>query len=215
MTADARGSVSRSPCRLPIQPPILLMGVQRVKDPARKRIAACPCKGTTMLIKNAPDVRPSEITPRELYINRRKFMRGVLAGGAALAAGVLNPAAQAGDKLRYVKSDLSTTGEKLTPLDDITGYNNFYEFGTDKEDPARNAKYFRSQPWTISVEGLVGKPGKYDVEGIIKMHPSLEEHVYRMRCVEGWSMVIPWIGIPLNSVIKTVQPTIQGKIRCL
>jgi sulfoxide reductase catalytic subunit YedY len=164
-----------------------------------------------MLIKNAPDVRPSEITPRELYINRRKFMRGVLAGGAALAAGMQNPAAQAGEKLKYVKSNLSTTGEKLTRLDDITGYNNFYEFGTDKEDPARNAKYFRSQPWTISVEGLVGKPGKYDVEDIIKMHPSLEEHVYRMRCVEGWSMVIPWIGIPLNSLIKRVQPLSKAK----
>jgi sulfoxide reductase catalytic subunit YedY len=164
-----------------------------------------------MLIKNAPDVRPSEITPREFYVDRRKFMRGVLAGGAALAAGVLNPAAQAGDKLKYVKSDLSTTGEKLTPLDDITSYNNFYEFGTDKEDPARNAKYLRSQPWTISVEGLVGKPGKYDVEGIVKMHPALEEYVYRMRCVEGWSMVIPWIGIPLNSVIKTVQPMSSAK----
>jgi sulfoxide reductase catalytic subunit YedY len=166
-----------------------------------------------MLIKKVPGLRSSEITPKELYLNRRRFMRGIFAGGASLAgmklAGLLNPPiiAQAAKKLLYVKSNLSTTGEKLTPLEDITAYNNFYEFGADKEDPARNAANFKTNPWTVSIEGLVEKPGKYDVDAIIRMHPSLEERVYRMRCVEGWSMVIPWIGIPLAAVIKAAQPT--------
>jgi len=166
-----------------------------------------------MLIKKVPGLRSSEITPKELYLNRRRFMRGIFAGGVTFAgmklAGLLNPPIVAGaaKKLLYVKSNLSTTGEKLTPLEDITAYNNFYEFGADKEDPARNAANFKTNPWTVSIEGLVEKPGKYDVDAIIRMHPSLEERVYRMRCVEGWSMVIPWIGIPLAAVIKAAQPT--------
>jgi len=166
-----------------------------------------------MLIKKVPGLRSSEITPKELYLNRRRFMRGIFAGGATFAgmklAGLLNPPIVAGaaKKLLYVKSNLSTTGEKLTPLEDITAYNNYYEFGADKEDPARNAANFKTNPWTVSIEGLVEKSGKYDVNAIIRMHPSLEERVYRMRCVEGWSMVIPWIGIPLAAVIKAAQPT--------
>ena len=122
-----------------------------------------------------------------------------------------NRAARAGTKLQYVKSDLSTRGETLTPYESVTAYNNFYEFGTDKEDPSRNATRLKTTPWKISLEGLVQKPGAFSVDEILRMHPSLEERVYRMRCVEGWSMVIPWIGIPLNSVIKAVQPLPKAK----
>jgi sulfoxide reductase catalytic subunit YedY len=167
-----------------------------------------------MLVKRAQDLCFSDVTPKDVYLNRRRFMRGFWAGGVALAgAKMLDPwkpriVAQAGGAgLKFVKSRLSTTGEKPTSLQDITGYNNFYEFGTDKGDPARNGIHFKTSPWIVSVEGLVEKPGKYDVDSICKMHPSLEERVYRMRCVEGWSMVIPWIGIPLASVLKAVQPT--------
>jgi methionine sulfoxide reductase catalytic subunit len=165
-----------------------------------------------MLIKKPSDIRASEITPKETYLNRRKFMQDGAIGGAGMLAGTLLPASfavrseAAAEKLQYQNSPLSTQGESLTPFKDVTNYNNFYEFGTDKEDPARNAKNFKTRPWTISIEGYVGKPRTYDVDQIIKMHPSLEERIYRLRCVEGWSMVIPWIGIPLNSVIKALQP---------
>jgi methionine sulfoxide reductase catalytic subunit len=171
-----------------------------------------------MLIKRAPDLRSSEITPKEIYQNRRKFMKGMLAGGTALVSArfltdLLNPGmvAAAGTKLQYVKSNLSTQGEKLTPYDDVTTYNNFYEFGTEKSDPAHNAAKFKTTPWTVSIEGLVKAPRTYDVESIVRMHPSLEERIYRMRCVEGWSMVIPWIGIPLSSVIKAVEPASKAR----
>lgn len=171
-----------------------------------------------MLIKKSPDIRSSEITPKEMYLNRRKFIAGMGAAGATLVAGklvstMLEPltVAHAGTKLNYVKSNLSTQGEGLTPYKSVTTYNNFYEFGTDKEDPAQNATSFRTSPWTVSIGGLVKSPRTYDVDSIIKMHSSLEERVYRMRCVEGWSMVIPWIGIPLNSVIQAVEPTSKAK----
>jgi methionine sulfoxide reductase catalytic subunit len=167
-----------------------------------------------MLIKNAQEIPFSEVTPRHVYINRRKFMQELGLGGAALAAfRILNPgqAAANGQKLQFVKSPLSTQGETLTPLQDITSYNNFYEFGTEKDDPVHNASRLRTSPWEVSVEGEVKKPRKYGVDEIIKMHPSLEERVYRMRCVEGWSMVIPWIGIPLNSVIKAVEPAPKAR----
>jgi sulfoxide reductase catalytic subunit YedY len=170
-----------------------------------------------MLIKKAADFHFSEITPKEVYFNRRKFMKSMVAGTALVAARFLPRlmyppmVAYAGTKLQYVKSNLSTQGEKLTPYEDITTYNNFYEFGADKEDPSRSAANFKTNSWKISVEGQVTRPAIYDVESIIKMHPSLEERVYRMRCVEGWSMVIPWIGIPLHSVIKAVGPTSKAR----
>ena len=167
-----------------------------------------------MIFKERDPIKSSEITPREVYLNRRKFLAGAGAAGIALAVRSLadsEESASAATKLQYVQSPLSTRGEPLTPLKDITGYNNFYEFGTEKEDPARYAGSLRPSPWTVSIEGEVGKPGKYDVDGILKMHPSLEERVYRLRCVEGWSMVIPWIGIPLNSVIKSVEPTSKAR----
>ncbi len=168
-----------------------------------------------MLIKKPADIAFSEVTPKELYLNRRKFMKNAgLAGAGMVATHVSSGLARSGDtllaasKLQFVKSSLSTQGEQLTPLKDITSYNNFYEFGSDKDDPARNAGSLRPTPWTITVEGHIKKPkATYDVDSIIRMHPSLEERIYRMRCVEAWSMVIPWIGIPLASVIKTLEPT--------
>ena len=166
-----------------------------------------------MLIKNAPDIRSSEITPKGMYLRRREFIQAsaaalVTAGFGSLAG---DAAAQARTKLKGIRtgSPFNTT-EKPNPWEHVTTYNNFYEFGTDKGDPVANAKNFKSTPWTIEVEGLVAKPAKYALEDFIK--PSvLEERIYRMRCVEAWSMVIPWVGIPLSDVIKRVQPTSAAK----
>ena len=169
-----------------------------------------------MLLRKAPDVRHSEATPREVYLRRRDFIAGAaaVAVGAAAAlttAGVTRAGAQGRAKLPNVKkSPLSTTGEKLNSYEDITSYNNFYEFGTDKDDPARNAQKFRTRPWTIRVEGLVKTPGDIDIDSFVKPH-ALEERVYRMRCVEAWSMVIPWVGVPLADVIKRLAPLPTAK----
>jgi sulfoxide reductase catalytic subunit YedY len=171
-----------------------------------------------MLIKRQSEIPFSEITPKAAYLNRRNFLVAAGMAGAAMSAGKLisgmsSPlSVNAGTKLDFKKSDLSTHGEDLTPLKDITTYNNFYEFGTDKSDPYQNAKNLKTYPWTVSVEGLVDKPQKFDVAGIMKLAP-LEERVFRMRCVEGWSMVIPWIGIPLNALVNAVKP--QPKAKCV
>src|SRR5258708_18745819 len=168
-----------------------------------------------MLIKKPSDIASSEITPRGLYLNRRNFIAGAGAVAAAALASrqlgrVLSPADSvlAGTKLDYTKSSFSTS-EKETPLKDITHYNNYYEFSTDKYEPADLAKNFNTRPWTIKVEGLVNKPQTFDIDTLLKMH--LEERIYRMRCVEGWSMVIPWIGFPLSTVLNEVQPNSKAK----
>ena len=171
-----------------------------------------------MLIKKAADIPSSEITPKTLYSNRRQFMgalagaAGALVGGKALLDLASPPTvAFAGTKIEGVqKSPLSTTGEKLTPFKDITNYNNYYEFSSDKYEPAGLAKDFRTRPWTVSVEGLVKKPKKYDVDEIIRMGAA-EERVYRHRCVEGWSMVIPWVGFPLKTLIDRAEPLSKAK----
>ncbi len=160
-----------------------------------------------MLIRHPSDIAPSEITPREVYLRRRE----ILAGAAALGLGALLPATRAGAApLQAAKSPLSTTDEAQTPLKDITGYNNFYEFGTGKDDPARNAHTLKTKPWTVKVDGLVGKPADYDLDDLIKPI-QLEERIYRMRCVEGWSMVIPWVGVPLAAILNRVEP--QGSAK--
>jgi methionine sulfoxide reductase catalytic subunit len=175
-------------------------------------------KGCNVLIRKARDIVSSEITPKKLYVNRRKIL--AMAGAAGIFYGIgktisgtfeLPQVVHAGSPLNFAKSSLSTQGEKLTPYESATAYNNFYEFGTGKADPSRTAKDFRTRPWTVSVEGLVKKKQVYDVDSIIKLHPSLEERIYRLRCVEAWSMVIPWIGIPLYSVIKAVEPASNAK----
>jgi methionine sulfoxide reductase catalytic subunit len=163
-----------------------------------------------MLIKKPADIPYSEITPKDSYLNRRAFMAAAGAIGLGLAAGRIPdlldpPTVHGGAKLQFKKSGLSTPGEALTPLKDVTSYNNFYEFGTNKDDPARNAGTLRPSPWQVVIDGLVKKPQKLDLDSVMKLAP-LEERVYRMRCVEGWSMVIPWIGIPLSALLKSVEP---------
>jgi sulfoxide reductase catalytic subunit YedY len=162
-----------------------------------------------MLIKHPTDILPSEIAPREVYLRRRELLAGAASLGLLAAAGLAARSAQAGP-LDAAKSPLSTAGEPLTPLGDVTSYNNFYEFGTGKDDPARNAHTLTIRPWKVKVDGLVGKPAEYDVDDLIKAS-RLEERIYRMRCVEGWSMVIPWVGFPLAEVLRRVEP--QGSAR--
>jgi methionine sulfoxide reductase catalytic subunit len=168
-----------------------------------------------MLIKRPSDIFPSEITSRDLYANRRDFMKSAAALGAMVglaATGLTLPdAARAGMKLQGVrKSPLSTTGEELTSLKDITTYNNYYEFGTGKEDPSEHAQTLHPSPWTISIEGEVKKAKTLSVDELLKLAP-LQERVYRMRCVEGWSMVIPWVGYSLSELIKRAEPTSKAK----
>ncbi|EJH9638935.1 protein-methionine-sulfoxide reductase catalytic subunit MsrP, partial [Listeria monocytogenes] len=163
------------------------------------------------------DIAPSEITPRAVFENRRRVLQaaglaaaGGLFGtsGAALAA-YASPDARAA-KLAAKTNPTFVAIDKVTPFKDITSYNNFYEFGTDKSDPAQNAGTLRPRPWRVSVEGEVQHPKVFDLDELLKLAP-LEERVYRLRCVEGWSMVIPWIGVPLSELIKRVQPTGNAK----
>jgi sulfoxide reductase catalytic subunit YedY len=159
-----------------------------------------------MIIRKQPDLRYSEVTPKHEYLSRRQLLSSVAAGAIALQS---SPVAHAAAKLSAAKSKWSTD-EKLTPYDAVTGYNNFYEFGTAKNDPSERAKNFRTSPWKVVVEGAVAKPRVFDLDEIMKLAP-LEERIYRMRCVEAWSMVIPWIGISLNTLIKQVEPTAKAK----
>jgi sulfoxide reductase catalytic subunit YedY len=173
-----------------------------------------------MLIGKPPDIPSSEITSKdayEEYFNRRRFLRGAVAAGAALLgadrlANLIDPqiAARAGTKLQTVKSPLTTTGEQLTSYQDITTYNNFYEFGVDKDKPSKNAGGLPTRPWTVKVEGKVAKPMTFDIEALLKLRP-LEDRVYRHRCVEGWSMVIPWVGYSLSELIKQCNPLPSAK----
>ncbi|HET7551587.1 MAG TPA: protein-methionine-sulfoxide reductase catalytic subunit MsrP [Gemmatimonadaceae bacterium] len=166
-----------------------------------------------MLIRKPSDVRASDITDEKDYVGRRKFLEKVGGIGLAALAGssLLGGASLTGCDASSARADsLSDSGseppdDKLTPYEDVTTYNNFYEFGTDKSDPAANAKNFRTKPWTLEVDGLVNKPATYHLEDFLKPY-KLEERVYRHRCVEGWSMVIPWLGFPMASVIKAVEP---------
>ena len=170
-----------------------------------------------MLIRKPADIKSSEITPKELYMNRREFIKStsaVAVSAGATLAGLdmwgMPEQAQAGEKLPNIKKSPSSTDEKKNSFKDITSYNNFYELGIDKGDPAKNAKYLISRPWTVAVEGEVKQPKTFDIDTIMKLSP-LEERVYRLRCVEAWSMVIPWVGFPLSALIKQVEPTNNAK----
>lgn len=174
-----------------------------------------------MLIGKPPEIPSSAITPQDQYLNRRRFLRGaastaVAAGAAALGAErlaeVLSPRTSvlAGTRLQTVKSPLTTTGEVLTSQKDITSYNNFYEFGVDKGQPAQNAGALPTRPWTVRVDGMVKKPKTFDIEALLKLRP-LEDRVYRHRCVEAWSMVIPWVGYSLSEFIKQCEPLSSAK----
>jgi sulfoxide reductase catalytic subunit YedY len=162
-----------------------------------------------MLIKRAPMFKASEITDYRLYLNRREF----IVGGAALAllptAAQAAQASAAGQPLAAKRNPTYVVGDRPTDFKSATTYNNFYEFGTDKEDPARLGRTLKPRPWTVQVDGLVQKPKRFDIEEILRF--PLEERVYPLRCVEAWSMVIPWIGFPLSALLKQVEPT--GKAR--
>ena len=168
-----------------------------------------------MLIKKPEDVKAAEITSKEIYLNRRQFIASALGVGAAFAGfDLLSPPreAHALEKITNLKKGPAAfnTTEKLNALKDITSYNNFYELGTEKEQPAQNAKYLTTRPWTVEIEGEVKKPKTYAIEDIMNLAP-LEERVYRLRCVEAWSMVIPWVGFPLSALINQVEPTNNAK----
>jgi methionine sulfoxide reductase catalytic subunit len=154
----------------------------------------------------AANIPTSEITPRELFYDRRRFMQ--MAAGASAA--LLTAQVFATEKLSAGTSSAYGLTDKLTPLEDVTRYNNFYEFGTGKEDPARLAGGLKTRPWTLSVEGEVKKPVSFDIEELLKLAP-MEERIYRLRCVEAWSMVVPWIGFPLSELLKKVEPTSKAK----
>jgi sulfoxide reductase catalytic subunit YedY len=165
-------------------------------------------------MKRESRIRPSEITPEPTWRSRRAFLTGLAGAGLGAAAPgrgqeavtvELLPAA-----LRFKRNARYSTAEKMNSWAEITGYNNFYEFGTGKEDPAENAGSLRTRPWSVVVEGECAKPGRFALEDLLKPHP-LEERIYRLRCVEAWSMVIPWIGFPLGDLIRRFEPTSRAK----
>ncbi len=181
-----------------------------------------------MLIKipKSSDCRESDVTPESLYLSRRQMLGATLSG---LAVSSLPQWASAADAARYADVEpgkapswfaeklpsvqwgaVTVKNEPITPFKDATHYNNFYEFGTDKGDPAANAGSLKTEPWSVVVDGEVGKPGRYGLEDFMKPY-QLEERIYRLRCVEAWSMVIPWIGFPISALLKQVEPTSKAK----
>lgn len=181
-----------------------------------------------MLIKLAKtsDCHESQVTPESIYLSRRSLLGG---SAIALAAAGLPNWAQAADPSAYADVEagrapawlaqqlaktqwqaMTVQGEAITPFKDATHYNNFYEFGTDKGDPADNAGSLKTEPWTVVIDGEVGKPGRYALEDFLKPY-QLQERIYRLRCVEAWSMVIPWIGFPISDLLKQVEPTSKAK----
>jgi len=172
-----------------------------------------------MLIKKPEDIQSSEITDKKLYLSRRDFMSSTTRSLGALAVGITAPGlifgskeaeAVTATKFNGLRKSALSTSEALTPYKDVTTYNNFYEFGTDKYSPAQLAGTLNPRPWTITVEGEVKHKKTYDIDALLKLAP-LEERIYRLRCVEGWSMVIPWVGFSLSELIKQVQPNGNAK----
>ena len=173
-----------------------------------------------MLIMNKilGDIKGSEITPKAVFMNRRRFIQSaaIAGAGSAFLPGLLSTSALAatdpkrGKKLSGIIKSPFSTDEEQTPYSHATTYNNYYEFGTGKEDPAVMAQDFKPKPWKVTVAGEVGKPGIYDFDDLIKPH-QLEERIYRFRCVEAWSMIVPWVGIPLADIIKRFEPTSKAK----
>jgi sulfoxide reductase catalytic subunit YedY len=168
-----------------------------------------------MTMPESSQIPPSDITPREVYMNRRRFMAGAAALGAAALAGegrrLMRPfEVEADEKLATVPSKYSTPGLALTPFYDITHYNNFYEFGVQKSDPAANAWRLKTRPWSVKIEGEVKKEQTIDIDALLKLRP-MEQRVYRFRCVEAWSMVIPWAGYSLSELINECQPLPSAK----
>jgi len=170
-----------------------------------------------MLIKKTPDLTYKDVTPRGFYMGRRNFLLGVAVAGGAVAGWKKLPGLMAGPptgsapiKLSGVVPGPYSTNEMVTAESAVTTYNNYYEFGTSKGDPAKNSKNFQASPWSVSVEGEVAKPRKFTMDEILKLAP-LEERIYRHRCVEAWSIVVPWIGYSLSTILKQVQPNSNAK----
>src|SRR6476660_8062542 len=165
-----------------------------------------------MLIKTNSDIKSSEITPKDMYLNRREFLTGAAIAGAVAVRELAAPSvvAQANTKIDGIQKSQFSTEEKITPYKDVTNYNNYYEFSTDKYEPAGLAKNLKIRPWTITIDGHVKKKQVLDVDTIIKM-ASPEERIYRHRCVEGWSIVVPWVGFSLSELIKRADPLPKAK----
>jgi len=166
-----------------------------------------------LIIKKPADVRPSEITNKDTYLSRRNFIQGgVFAGSTLLAGSALGAVLPEGGraKLEGVRPSEFSTDESPNDYDDVTTYNNYYEFGTGKSDPYDYAQEFEPRPWSVEVSGLAERTGTFHLEDILKPH-ALEERIYRLRCVEAWSMVVPWVGIPLADVIKQFAPLSSAK----
>ena len=179
-----------------------------------------------MLIKRSSDIPSSEITPESIYNTRREFMRGTMSAaalgvGMATAPGLMAAPGQIVDKdlpgpdwlkqqIAAAKTNAEKISENLTPYEHVTGYNNFYEYGYDKTDPAAKSHVLKPHPWSVEIAGEVAKPGTYTLEDLLK-GVNLEERIYRLRCVEAWSMVVPWIGFPLADLIKRFEPTGNAK----
>ena len=160
-----------------------------------------------MLIRKPADIRYSDVTPKNVYVNRRRFLA---AGSAIVGAWSLPTPASATMKINSVVKSAYKVDEKITPKEDITSYNNYYEFGTGKDEPSHYANTLRPSPWQVQVGGLVDKPKTYDLDSVMKIAP-LEERIYRHRCVEAWSIVVPWIGFPLAALLKDVEPNAKAK----
>jgi sulfoxide reductase catalytic subunit YedY len=161
-----------------------------------------------IIIKKPADIHSSEITPKSVYLDRRRFMQQTVTASLLLSVDAMLPAWA--KKWPELKNSSFSTADTANSLEDITTYNNFYEFGTDKEDPHKNATAFNPHPWSITVEGECNKPAIYNLEDLINSN-TLEERIYRLRCVEGWSMVIPWVGIPLADMLKKFEPTSKAR----
>jgi len=170
-----------------------------------------------MLIKKGGQIASSEITPKKTFLNRRRFLAGMATAGAAALGGIglrelAKPAltAQANAKIDGIQKSSFSTTETITPYKDVTNYNNYYEFSTDKYEPAGLARNFKTRPWTVTIDGLVKNKKTLDVDSILKLS-ALEERIYRHRCVEGWSIVVPWVGFPLSTLLKQVEPLGKAK----
>jgi sulfoxide reductase catalytic subunit YedY len=174
-------------------------------------------EGESMLIKRSQELKYSDITPKHVYMNRRKFLAEAgLASGLILAGrglwNLISPSdsVSANTKLNVTAKSPFSTNEKQNTYQQVSTYNNYYEFGTEKDLPSKNAGNFKTSPWTVSVEGECAKPQKFSMDDILKMAP-LEERIYRHRCVEGWSIVVPWIGFSFSALAKLAQPNANAK----
>ena len=169
-----------------------------------------------MLIKKSSDIPSSEITPKSLYLNRRKFLAAAgIAGAAALTGTTVHQLAaptpvRANAKIDGIQKSPFSTTEKITPYNDVTNYNNYYEFSTDKEGPAKLAAKFKTRPWKVTIDGAVTKKQVLDIDSVLKL-AAPEERIYRHRCVEGWSIVVPWVGFSLSELIKKAAPLGKAK----